>query len=161
MNIQAILLPTDFSSYNEAAMRLASALAAETGAVLHIAHVDEMHDLNAAMAESGYPYLLPAEIEDRAEIRERLERVVPAAAAVQYRHHYLRGTPVAEIVDFARREKIDLIVMASHGRTGLLRLLMGSIAEGVMRKAACPVLIVKQPAARQAPIEDCTLQLVR
>jgi nucleotide-binding universal stress UspA family protein len=57
----------------------------------------------------------------------------------------VKGIPVTEIIDFAEREHIDLIVMASHGRTGLWRILMGSVAEGVMRKAACPVLIVKQP----------------
>jgi nucleotide-binding universal stress UspA family protein len=65
---------------------------------------------------------------------------------LQYEHHYLKGIPVIEITGFAKREHVDLIVMASHGRTGLWRILMGSVAEGVMRKAACPVLIVKQPS---------------
>jgi nucleotide-binding universal stress UspA family protein len=85
-------------------------------------------------------------LDDRQEVRDQLERVLPTVPTVAYEHHYLRGSPVTEILAFAESENIDLIVMASHGRTGLSRLLMGSIAEGVMRKAKCPVLIVKQPA---------------
>jgi nucleotide-binding universal stress UspA family protein len=54
-----------------------------------------------------------------------------------------------EILDFAAENKIDLIVMASHGRSGISRLIMGSVAEGVMRKAMCPVLIVKQPVGER------------
>jgi nucleotide-binding universal stress UspA family protein len=76
---------------------------------------------------------------------------VPKNKTVAYEHYYFKGSPVNEIVEFAERENVDLIVMASHGRTGLSRLLMGSIAEGVMRKAPCPVLIVRQPATEQQP----------
>lgn len=148
MNIQRILFPTDFSQANDAALEFASTLAAEANALLDIVHVDDLRDLNAALADSGYPYLLPTEIEDRSAIRERLGQVVPPLPDVQYRHHYLKGMPIVEIIQFAERENIDLIVMASHGRTGLWRLLMGSVAEGVMRKAPCPVLIVKQPNHR-------------
>jgi nucleotide-binding universal stress UspA family protein len=78
--------------------------------------------------------------------------VVPTVRRVQYQHHYLKGSPVAEITGFAEREQIDLIVMASHGRTGLWRLLMGSVAEGVLRRAHCPVLIIKQPSAQREPV---------
>ena len=75
---------------------------------------------------------------------------------VKYQHFYLRGTATGEIVGFAEKYGVDLIVMASHGRTGLRRLLMGSTAENVMRQAPCPVLIVKQPstAERQQENED-------
>jgi nucleotide-binding universal stress UspA family protein len=69
-------------------------------------------------------------------------------------HHLVRGDPAAEIVRLARKAKCDLIVMGSHGRTGLQRLLMGSVAEEVARNAHCPVLTVRngtremlQPAA--------------
>lgn len=145
MNLRSILFPTDLSRINDAALDFASALAAQAGAVLHIVHVDDMHDLNVPLAISG-PYGTTYEIGDRLAVRERLERVVPPIATVKHAHHYLEGMPIDEIVKFAEREKIDLIVMASHGRTGLARLLIGSIAEGVMRKAPCAVLVVKQPA---------------
>jgi nucleotide-binding universal stress UspA family protein len=146
MNVQRVLFPTDFSHYNDAALRYASTLAAEADALLYIVHVDEMQDLNAAMGEAGYIIAAAVAHEGRAEVRRRLESVVPTNQDVTHEHYYLRGSPVTEILDFAERENVDLIVMASHGRTGLSRLLMGSVAEGVMRKAPCPVLIVRQPA---------------
>ena len=146
MNIQAILFPTDFSRYNDAALEFASTLAAEANATLHIVYVHDIRELNAAMGEGSYLCASTWENELRAA-RERLIKVLPTAPAVTYEHHCLTGSPVAEITSFAAEKKVDLIVMASHGRTGLSRLLMGSIAEGVMRRAPCPVLIVKQPGA--------------
>jgi nucleotide-binding universal stress UspA family protein len=146
MNVQRILFPTDFSHYNDAALNYASTLATEAGARLYIVHVDELKDLNAAMGEAGYLIAAAVAHEGRPEVRRRLERVVPTTKGVKFEHCYLTGSPVTELLDFAERENVDLIVMASHGRTGLSRLLMGSIAEGVMRKARCPVLIVRQPA---------------
>jgi nucleotide-binding universal stress UspA family protein len=147
MNIKSILLPTDFSSHNTAALHYASKLASESGALLFIAHVDESDDLSAALGEAGYLYADSFGSEDHHEVREQLTAIKPTVAGVACEHRYLRGFPVKEILNFAERESIDLIVMASHGRTGLARLLMGSIAEGVMRGAHCPVLVVKQPAA--------------
>jgi nucleotide-binding universal stress UspA family protein len=152
MNLKDILYPTDFSRESDHALRLASTLAAESGATLHIVHVDELRDLTAAMGEAGY--LMASAVEDRQEVLGQLERVLPTVATEAYEHHYLRGSPVIEILAFAESEHIDLIVMASHGRTGLSRLLMGSIAEGVMRRAQCPVLVVKQPSAERDDTES-------
>jgi nucleotide-binding universal stress UspA family protein len=159
MNIRRILFPTDFSRYNDAALEFASTVAAEANALLYIVHVDDMHDLNVPLAISG-PRESTSEIWDRSPVRQRLEQVVPPVSDVQHTHQYLEGLPVDEIVKFAKREDIDLIVMASHGRTGLSRLLMGSIAEGVMRKAACPVLIVRQPAKEHDRMEEMHLDIV-
>jgi nucleotide-binding universal stress UspA family protein len=145
MNIQRILFPTDFSQNNDAALQYASTLAADANALLYIVHVDELQELNAAMGESGYLIAAAIAHEGRPEVRKRLESIVPTSKKVTYEHYYLSGSPVTEIVAFAECENVDLIVMASHGRTGLSRLLMGSIAEGVMRKAPCPVLVVRQP----------------
>ena len=141
-----ILFPTDFSHYNDACAEVRISLSRGSGALLYIVHVDEMQDLDATMGEAGYLMAAALAPEGRPEIRKRLEQVLPTNKDVAYEHCYLRGSPVAEILEFAERENVDLIVMASHGRTGLARLLMGSVAEGVMRKAPCPVLIVKQPA---------------
>jgi nucleotide-binding universal stress UspA family protein len=150
MNIKSILFPTDFSHCNDAALKYASALAAEANATLHIVYVHDVRDLNAAAGEPSYVYASAWE-DERRNASQRLKKVVPAAATVTYSHHCLTGAPVTEIVAFAEENKIDLIVMASHGRTGVSRLLMGSVAEGVMRKAPCPVLIVRQPAEKDAP----------
>ena len=154
MNVKRILFPTDFSHHNDAALDYASTLAAESGAKLFIVHVDERYEVSAAMGEAGYVYPLSFDANNRDEIRERLSKVVPTHPEVKYEHHYLEGAPLTEIVKFAKRENVDLIVMASHGRTGLSRLVMGSIAEGVMRRAPCPVLVVKQPTEVPEPVYD-------
>jgi nucleotide-binding universal stress UspA family protein len=145
MKLNSILFPTDFSHYNDAALEYASTLAAEGGAKLHIVHVHDVSDMSAALGEAGFLYEESWKKEDTVS-QECLHRVVPTVAGVNYEHHYLTGVPCSAIVDFAADNHIDLIVMASHGRSGISRLLMGSIAEGVLRKATCPVLIVKQPS---------------
>lgn len=144
MNIKSILFPTDFSDYNSAALEYATKLAAESGATLHLIHVHDTRDLSTAMGEASYLYAAKWD-DDRRRAEERLKKITPKDPAVAYEHHALLGLPDAEIVGFAADHHVDLIVMASHGRSGLSRLVMGSIAEGVMRKATCPVLVVKQP----------------
>jgi nucleotide-binding universal stress UspA family protein len=152
MKIKKILFPTDFSDFNEAALEFASRLAAESGAILYIVHADDMEQLAAVMVDSGYPF--PGDADTRQVLHRKLEKVVPTVPGVQYQHCYLRGTATGEIVGFAEQQGIDLIVMSSHGRTGLRRLLMGSTAENVMRQAPCPVLIVKQPATTAVTEEE-------
>jgi universal stress protein A len=159
MNVNKILCPTDFSPYTDAALKYASALAAESGATLYIAHVDELREASAALGEAGLTYAATLSLEDRSEVHQRLEAVKPTNSRVVCEHRYLEGGPIHEIVAFAEREHVDLIVMGSHGRTGLSRLLMGSVAEGVARRAPCPVLIVKQPATAASEVPDDTLVL--
>jgi nucleotide-binding universal stress UspA family protein len=158
MNIKKILFPTDFSKFNDAALEFASRLAGESGATLYIVHADDFEQLAAVMYDTGYP--VPSDDETRSELHRKLEMVVPTVPGVNYEHCYLRGTATGQIVEFAEQQDIDLIVMASHGRTGLLRLLMGSTAENVMRQAPCPVLIVKHPTTedRQQKPEDSKTQ---
>jgi nucleotide-binding universal stress UspA family protein len=151
MNIKSILFPTDFSSYNDAALKLASTLAAEAKATLYIIHVHDVQSLSAAMGEFSY-LDAPTWREQLRDAENQLTGVVPSAD-VEYQHECLTGNPLVEILKFAECRNVDLIVMASHGRTGLSRLLMGSIAEGVMRNAKCPVLVVKQPSAKREPEE--------
>lgn len=147
MNTRKILCPVDFSHHTDAALNYASTLAAESGATLYIVHVDEYRHFNAALGEAALDYASEWDAANRSEVRRKLENVKPSVPHVDYEHRYLEGGSVHEIVEFAQREKMDLIVIGSHGRTGLSRLLMGSVAEGVARRATCPVLIVKQPVA--------------
>jgi universal stress protein A len=153
MNIEKLLFPTDFSGCNDAAFHYAETLAVESGALLYIAHVDDLSDLNPETTETNYLYASALGGNDRRDVRERLASIRPTLDGVAYKHRYLRGSPVEEILQFAQQEAIDLIVMGSHGRTGLSRLLMGSIAEGVMRKALCPVLVIKQPNFGREPAQ--------
>jgi nucleotide-binding universal stress UspA family protein len=145
MNSKNVLFPTDLSDYNGTALAYASVLAAESGAKLHILHVDDMQDVSADLVDLGYVYPTTWDDTERVKVREELKQITPTVE-VSFEHHCVRGTPAREIIEFAKCKGVDLIVMASHGRTGLARLVMGSVAEEVTRKAPCPVLIVKQPA---------------
>jgi nucleotide-binding universal stress UspA family protein len=150
MDIKRILLPTDFSECSRAALDCASCLASATGARLYILYVDELKDVSVPAippVEGGYLYAAAWDDERREELQEMLAKIVPTVANVAYEHRLLTGSPTAQILRFAEQESIDLIVMGSHGRTGLARLVMGSVAQAVMRGAKCPVLIVKQPMA--------------
>jgi nucleotide-binding universal stress UspA family protein len=156
MNINTVLFPTDFSEYNGAALKLASTLAAEAKATLYIIHVHDVQSVSAAAGEFSY-LDAPTWHEQLRNAQDQLENVSPSIPNVRYERECLTGNPVVEILKFAEGHNIDLIVMSSHGRTGLARLLMGSIAEGVMRKAPCPVLIVKQPAPKHEEAKDVVL----
>ena len=145
MNAKKILFPTDFSDSSDAALNYASSLAAEMGALLYIVHVGNESSANPALY-SGLSLAPDWADQVARENRALLDQVEPTVPNVNYQHRYLSGPPEHEILDFAEREGVDLIVIGSHGRTGLSRLLLGSVAEAVVRRAKCPVLTVKQPA---------------
>ena len=81
---------------------------------------------------------------DKKCLEMMLHRVKPADSAVSCSHQMVFGDPATEIVRVAKAERADMIVMSTHGRTGLSRVLMGSVAEKVVRRAPCPVVIFKQ-----------------
>jgi nucleotide-binding universal stress UspA family protein len=139
MHWKKILFATDFSPASDAALKYATALARDAGAPLLILHVEELPTPYA-----GGEMLLPQPEYPNPEIRRMLEAVVPADKNVKYEHHLVLGTPAEDIVRVATEQNVDLIVIGTHGRTGLKRVLMGSVAEAVMRRATCPVLTLKQ-----------------
>jgi nucleotide-binding universal stress UspA family protein len=141
MRIKNILCPIDYSSSSEAALLYACSLAKDADAEVHIVYV---HEEDIAYVEGFGAYLPPADLEGE---RKRLHELRPPLP-VRHRHELIVGSPASAIVEYARDKdkEIDLIVMGTHGRTGLARLLMGSVAEAVVRTAPCPVLSVKQPA---------------
>lgn len=142
MKANKILFPTDFSAYGQEALGWATVLARDTGAMLIIAHVEE-----PPMAYGGGEMYFPTEEGDREELRRALVKIVPTDPKVRFEHKLLVGDPATAIVEAAEQESVDLIVIGTHGRTGLTRLLMGSVAENVVRKAKCPVLTVKHSSA--------------
>jgi nucleotide-binding universal stress UspA family protein len=143
MNAQKILFPTDFSTTGQAALELATSLARDRGAKLLIAHVEE-----PPMAYGGGEFYYGIDEPNRDELHRMLREVLPADPAVGFEHRLLIGSPARAIVHLAEKENVDMIVMPTHGRTGVLRLLMGSVAEEVVRKAKCPVLTVKAAAPK-------------
>ena len=147
VRVQRILCPVDFSDSSDHAMRYASALAETFGAELTLLHV--VAPVMAALpGETSLPDTLQTDIDEIAlACRERLEQTVGklAASGLTVQHKVLNGVPFIEIIRYARDAETDLIVMGTHGRTGLGHLLIGSVAERVVRKSPCPVLTVKHP----------------
>jgi len=141
MYAKKILVPVDFSDLNDAAIALASNLASDTGAKLMFMYVDEPTVAYGGAGDVFYS-ALP---DDHESLRRRLKETQPTQSEVGYEHHLLNGDPASEIVHFAAQEEVDLIVMGTHGRSGLTRFLMGSVAEAVVRRAPCPVFTLKQP----------------
>jgi nucleotide-binding universal stress UspA family protein len=141
-NIRKILFPTDFSPASNGVLRHAAALARGNNATLVILHVEEP----PLAYGSGELFYGVGEFSTEA-LQKMLDKVVPPHPAVQVVRRLVIGDPASEIPRVAKEENVDLIVMGTHGRTGLLRLLMGSVAELVVRRAHCAVLTVRQPEA--------------
>ncbi len=146
MNYKKILFATDFSPASDAALKYATSLARDSGATLLTLHVEEVPTPYA-----GGEMLLPQPEYPNPEIRRMLDAVVPADKSVRYEHHLVLGTAAEDIVRVAAEQEADLIIIGTHGRTGLKRVLMGSVAEAVMRRATCPVLTLKQSDKSPAP----------
>lgn len=144
--IRRILHPTDFSDLSRSALDLAAALARDHGAELLVLHVAPPP---VAGVIDGVTVELPTGWLD--ETRDRLARVRPADPAVPVAHRLEMGDAGREIVRVATEAGADLIVLGTHGRGGLSRLVVGSVAEMVMRKAPCPVLTVKHPVPDAQP----------
>ena len=130
IRVQQILYATDFSSYSNQAYFHAVALAENHGASLTILFVLPSN----WSGEDG---------EDRDYWRQQLEQIRPLDPGIRVRHVLLDGDPAAEIVRYAQEMNMDLIVMGTHGRTGLQHVLLGSVAEKVVRLAPCPVLTIR------------------
>jgi universal stress protein A len=146
MKYQKILFATDFSPASDAALRYATALARDSGAKLLILHVEEL-----VMPYAGGEMYLPPPEFPNPELQKMLAQIVPTDQSVAFEHKLVLGTPADDIARVAEEGGVDLIVIGTHGRTGLKRVLMGSVAEAVMRHAGCPVLTVKQANKAPAP----------
>jgi len=140
-----ILVPTDFSTASDAALPHAEALAKQHGAKLLILHVEEPP---LAYGGGELYYGLPEPSSER--ILKMLEDVRPADAGVSCTHRLSVGDPAGEIVRIAGEEGAEMIVLGTHGRSGLTRMLMGSVAEAVVRRAPCPVLVYRAVAEKLA-----------
>ncbi len=147
MKANKILFPTDFSHTGDAALEMATALARDAGATIIIVHAEEPP---TAYGGGELYYGLPEPATD--ELLKMLRKIEPADPAVPYEHRLISGDPAHAIVRLAKEENVDMIVMGTHGRSGLSRMLMGSVAEAIVRRAECPVLTYKQPARKSAAV---------
>lgn len=146
-NVKKILFPTDFSDMANGALPAAVSFAKLYGATLHIVHVVEnIFDISGfyvphlpadEMYENMKEY---AEKELQNSLSERITDAVETATCI------LAGSPADQIVEYANNNEIDIIVIASHGRSGLEHLFFGSVTEKVLRKCKCSILVVKNQA---------------
>jgi len=147
IDLHRILVPTDFSKHSEVALTYAAALAEKFGAELVLLHV--VQDLALFIPDAvavAPPIAAPVE-QFAVAAREALERVARADSLqhLSVRREVREGTPFYEIIRFAKEGDIDLIVMGTHGHSGLTHVLLGSVTEKVVRKAPCPVLTIRHP----------------
>jgi nucleotide-binding universal stress UspA family protein len=148
IEIRSIVAPTDFSPHAEKAVRYACLLAERLGSTLHLLHV--LSDVVPVVGPDPVlsPVLPPefyTEAEEQAQARldQKLDPSWGQPAAVETAVRW--GDAVEEIVAYARENQSDMIVIATHGRTGLRHVLMGSVAERIVREAPCAVLTIRDP----------------
>jgi nucleotide-binding universal stress UspA family protein len=141
-----ILVPTDFSADAEHALHAGSELSRIYGAPLTLIHV---YDPTVPAVPDGYMMHLPARMpiiyEDLERRLAQAQESAREAGAISVKAQLLEGLTATEIVRFANDGEYDLIVMGTHGRKGVARVLLGSVAARVVQTAACAVLTVKRP----------------
>ena len=142
--IRRILCPTDFSDHSAEATKYAHAFAEQFDAELHLLHVLEIHAGSTPLFGAGLA--LPARVQESKQRvdrefdrllesdRQNGKRVVRATA---------EGVPFVKIIGYAKENDIDMIIMGTHGRSGVSHMMIGSVAERVVRKSPCPVLTVR------------------
>lgn len=140
-----ILVPTDFSAPSIDALHYARELASGRGATLIALHVVDPFHPDWRMDTGTLQRAAHAQAQHR--LQELLARELPGARAIP---ELREGHPVEEITAVARKCGADLIVIATHGRSGLQHVLLGSVAERVVRQAPCPVLVVRKPSKGRA-----------
>ena len=143
LRLKTIVVPIDFSQPSNNALRYAIRLADQFGAVLRLVHVVEpapfLNDLpNVALIRSDAEIVKAAKVKLQAIAQDKIDELIPVYPEVRI------GKPYQEIVAAAKVGDADLIVIATHGYTGLKHALLGSTTERVVRHAHCPVLVVRQ-----------------
>lgn len=142
-SLKRILVPIDFSDCSKKALRYAVAFARQFGAELHLLYVVQ---LNYYVGDFGTVDIALLETEMRKSGEKQLASLAESEVGPQLRceKSVRTGRTVSEIVAVAKETEADLIIISTHGHTGLKHVLLGSVAENVVRHAPCPVLIVRQ-----------------
>jgi nucleotide-binding universal stress UspA family protein len=144
MPFRKVLAPVDFSPHSNDGMRLAADIAGRYEANLVLAHV---YQPVAYLFPEGFMLYTPNQLSEMlTEMQKLLDRAraeVEASGSLRVETKLLQGIVASEIVTLAEQDGFDLIVMGTHGRTGIQHALLGSVAEKVLRRAHCPVLIAR------------------
>jgi nucleotide-binding universal stress UspA family protein len=143
IEIQKILVPTDFSEYSQHAVKYAVALAQSFKAKLYVVHVWDQ-SIAVGPTETFHTEIwVEAEKSEKERLNQATQRL--RTEGIDAEPVFVSGTAYIEIVKTAKELDVDLITLATHGRTGLSHLVFGSTAEKIIRLAPCPVLVVKHP----------------
>ncbi len=151
IHLNRILVPTDFSEHADHSFRHATAISRWSGAEMLVLHVVEKFMDHSLLYSDVWPFQKPVK-EYYQELEERTARRLEAQVSkvvgpdVSFRVIVTTGTPSPEIVATADREKVDLIIIATHGRGGIRGALVGSTTDRVVHKANCPVLVMRSGA---------------
>jgi len=145
INLKTILVPSDFSECSDAALRYGVELARKFGATLHVLHVIQDPATQPWAAEGFGVPMLDVVDQWQKDARERLAESIPPEDRARAVVTCAIASPYPEILRYASEHEIDLIVMGTHGRSGVTHMLLGSIAEKIVRRAPCPVLTVRHP----------------
>jgi nucleotide-binding universal stress UspA family protein len=144
--LKTVLVATDFSETSDVALRYGKALAQAFGASLHVLHVVQ-EPFAQPWAVEAYGFSLATLQEEWVrEANARIEKTLTDEERASYRAELVTrlGHPVVEILKYAGEQTVDLVVIGTHGRGPLGHMVMGSVAERIVRKAPCPVLTVHQ-----------------
>src|SRR5262245_28532006 len=147
IDLKQILVPTDFSKHSQVALTYSSAFAEKFGAEMHLLHVVQDLALFIPDMVTVTPPLAPNVEQLTAAVRAAFDRLVAENQLARFKvvREVREGAPFYEIIRYAKEKDVDLIIMGTHGHSGLVHVLMGSVAEKVVRKAPCPVLTVRHP----------------
>lgn len=145
IEMRKILVPMDFSECSDAALKYARALCEAFGASLHLLHVVQ-DPYTQPWAAEAFPAPLGEMLQQwQEQARTRLGSLLAEPDRAAATIATVVGSPFYEIIRYAGEQEIDLIVIGTHGRGPVAHMLLGSVAEKVVRKAPCPVLTVRHP----------------
>ena len=152
--VKKVLVANDFSDSSRNAMDYAEMIAAKFGASIDLIHVVQA---TSSLASPGGPLITPGllgrhesmEVEARAQLEHHADELRGRGLTVK--PLVLIGDPLECLIDTAKKGKADLLVVGTHGRTGVAHLLLGSVAESILRSSPCPVLCVRHPTFHHDP----------
>jgi nucleotide-binding universal stress UspA family protein len=143
ISLKKILCPIDHSDCSKEALKYAVSFAMKDEAKLYLLHVIDIRSFDESL--DTMTRQMPDD-ETMKQLKTKLFECVPEEIRndMQVEALVVQGIPFAEIISIAKKNKVDMIVMGTHGRTGLAHIMIGSVSEKVVRKAHCPVLTVRQ-----------------
>jgi nucleotide-binding universal stress UspA family protein len=157
ISLNNVLYATDFSATSESAFPYATAICRRFDSTMHLAHV--LSDTNVLLMTGGVDYVSVGTMykDARSEAREKIQQLTTRLGKIPYQTYLLPGQVWTNLSGIVRERNIDLIVLGTHGRSGFGKLLLGSVAEDILRHAPCPVLTVGPRVCGRAKLPDfCT-----